>query len=280
MTLHNCVRLSLAAGFLLLCLACAHLKKSDPEALAAQWKEHLDARDYSGALDVYASAVRRIPDDKALQRSYLRAAETLKDLGDREHGRGGFGQAERIYAALLGAYRGLEKLSARPSFTRADLQDKRTLVRIGETEEAVKRHISLGDYRKALDVLRNTSRNLRQEPRFLKVYAGAVEAVKQRADLAYAKEDFIGAGQIYRLLLTDFALFDSFARTLSFPRVSLNSRISECSSALTRRGLELYRQGKISEAIGVWEGIIVFYDNPDTRKMIGTAAEQLNKLQR
>lgn len=282
MSAFNCrsgIAVFLVSVFLLCCLSCAHLLKADKETLAAQWKTHLNARDYAGALEVYASAVSSFPDDRELQQLYLDAAETLKDLGAKEYGRGEFGQAERIYTALLGTYPGLQRLSGGPSFTRSDLRQKRTLARIRGTEAAAKLHFSRGDYRKGLDVYKNAYRNLGREPQFLKAYAGAVEEVKQSADRAFERGDLAASGQICGILLADFSSFTYFSKTLSFPRQSLVTRVKECSSSLTRKGLGLYRLGKISEAIAVWEDILAFDDSPDTRKMIGTASEQLKKLQ-
>lgn len=270
----------LAAGLLCLCFSCAHVVTADPRTLAGQWKTHTDARDYERALDVYASALLRYPDDRELQRHFVRSAEVLNELGDKEYGKEEFGQAERIYGALLASYRSLEGLAIRPSFTRAELQEKRTLAGIRGTEASAKQHFSRGDYRKVLDIYKNALPNFRGETRFLKSYAGAVEEVKQGADRAFALEDFGQTGQICRMLVANFPSFAPFVKTLSFSRQSLLTRISECSSGLTGKGLELYRQGKISEAIAVWEEILVFDDNPTTRKTIGTASEQLKKLRR
>ena len=279
-SLHKCSGFRLAILLLLCCLSCTRVLKADLETIAGQWNTHMDARDYESALDVYASAALRYPDDRELQEQYIRSADVLKDLGDKEYGKGEFGQAERIYRALLDAYRGLERLAVKPSFTRADLQERLTLARIRSAEVAAKEYFSRGDYRKGLDIYKNAYRKFGKTPHFLKTYAVVVEEAKQSADQALAQEDFVRSGRICRALLSNFSSFAPFVKTLSFTRQSLMTHISRCSSSLTGKGLELYRQGRISEAIAVWESILVFDDNPDIRRTIGTASEQLKKLQR
>ena len=57
--------------------------------------------------------------------------------------------------------------------------------------------------------------------------------------------------------------------------------LKKCRVQLTRDGLDLYRQGKLKEAIAIWQGLLEFDpDNIEIRKAVDTATEQLKTIKK
>jgi tetratricopeptide (TPR) repeat protein len=254
--------------------------RSNQDSLSTQWKGHLDAGDYAQALGVYSSAVAAYPNDETMHERYIESIEGLKRQGDSAFEKRDFGHAERIYRALLDGYPGYARFAGRLSFAGDQIRERVSLCEITTIETTARKQISQGDYHKGLDTFRATLPKYRKDLRFLKAYAGAAEEVKQRADSSFEHHDFARAGRICRALSTHIPAFESFSPAPSFTRRSIETCLTESSSSLAKKGFELYRQGKIAEAIPVWKSILVFDNNQDIRKAIATASDQLKRLKK
>jgi tetratricopeptide (TPR) repeat protein len=239
----------------------------------------VDAGDYPQALGVFSSAIAGYPDDEAVRKLYIDSVEGLKRQGDRAFETRDFVRAESIYQALLDGYPGYARLAGRLSFTDEHIRERVTLCEIMTIEAAARKQISQGEFQKGLDTFRAALHKYRKDLRFIKAYVGAAEEVKRRADSLYEHLDFAGAGRVCRVLETHFPAFESISPPPSFTRRTIEACLEGSSSALAKKGFELYRQGKIAEAIPVWKSILVFDNNPDIRKAIGTASDQLRRLQ-
>jgi cytochrome c-type biogenesis protein CcmH/NrfG len=67
---------------------------------------------------------------------------------------------------------------------------------------------------------------------------------------------------------------------LSFDRAKLNAKITDCKTALSKKGFQEYRQGNLSEAIALWQGYLAIDpNNADIKKAVNTAKLQQKNLQ-
>lgn len=140
-------------------------------------------------------------------------------------------------------------------------------------------YMAAGDYQKALELhhaaFLKDQENLTVKEEYLK----ALEDIGSAAAAAYEKGEYAKAGRVYRTLLLSQPGFSAMLKKPNYERKFLQSRISACSSALSKQGLEHYRGGNLKLAIAVWEGVISFDpENAEIRKMIATANTQLKNL--
>ncbi len=149
---------------------------------------------------------------------------------------------------------------------------------IADTFRQAQEQVSLGKYRRALEIYSNAYdrhhlRDLRQG------YARMGEQVVMAADTAYETKDFAEAGSVYRVLFESGITTRDFARSLSFDDDYLSAQIKACSKALMEIGLMKYREEKLDEAIVIWKKILAFdVDNKNVRSAIDTATVQLQQL--
>lgn len=141
-------------------------------------------------------------------------------------------------------------------------------------------YLSAGDYQKAIDTLRKTHAKYPEDKQLLRSYQKAVEEMKDSADRAFDREEFVSAGRSYRLLLRNYRHFRDFAQQLSFDKKYLNARTTYCSEYLFKRGVEEYRHGDIKHAISTWESLLTFDpENAEAGKAYDAATNQLKNLQ-
>jgi tetratricopeptide (TPR) repeat protein len=137
-----------------------------------------------------------------------------------------------------------------------------------------------GDHQKNIDIYKAEYAKHPQDQALLREYMKSLEEMKDAADGAFEKEDYATAGKTYNVLLKNYSAFKSFTHMLSFDRAKLNVKLTECKTALSKKGFQEYRQGNLSEAISLWQNYLAIDpNNADIKKAVNTAKLQQKNLQ-
>ena len=143
-----------------------------------------------------------------------------------------------------------------------------------------KEHMEAGECQKAIDVYNVEYRKHPHDQALVKEYVKSIENITSAADKALDKKDFASAGRNYDVLLKNYAHFKGFEKKLSFNRIDLNEKFSDCKKAIFKQGFQEYRKGNLSEAIALWEDLLVIDpQNTDIKKALRTAKLQKKNLQ-
>lgn len=79
-------------------------------------------------------------------------------------------------------------------------------------------------------------------------------------------------------MIRNYHHFADLSKRLSFNRDYLNTRLTYCKTALSKKGFEEYRKGNIDEAIGYWQDYLsIDPNNADIKKVVQTASAQRTK---
>jgi tetratricopeptide (TPR) repeat protein len=261
------------------CSSCATPGRSAVVKLDAESARYLEAARYQEAIDVYRQARARYPDDKAVAAGFAKTLDGICDAGDKAIKSGDFAAAERIFIVLQNNIPVDEALVPPPSFTRAELEIRIKTSRVSLAVERADRSVRAGEFPKAVEGLRALVKAYPQEPLASAKAVGVLEKILTAAKSAGDKEDFPRAGLAYYSLRKSYPLFPGAGKKLSFNMEGLDSELGKCRTALTRRGLELYRSGELAAAISVWKSLLLFDpDNAQIKKSIESATAQLKRV--
>jgi tetratricopeptide (TPR) repeat protein len=149
---------------------------------------------------------------------------------------------------------------------------------VDETVRQAQTDVAGGEYKKALELYASAYEK-NHGPEMRDNYSAAGEQIRKTADMAYQRNDFAEAGNIYNTLIESGIMTRDFANSLSFNEDYLNGQKKACSKALLEAGLTTYRDGKLDDAISIWKKAQVFdRDNKDIKSAIETATTQLQNL--
>ncbi len=260
---------------------CAVKKAPAFEPSLSVARQFLAAGNFQRAIDSFQSAYLRYPQEAPVRNEYIRALEQMKGDADRAFQGGGFLAAEKTYSILLKNYprfKELEQhLSFRPPFLDRRIQECRTVL----AEKRARQSLQAGDFQKTLEAYKIPGAEGIKDPDLRAGYQHALEEVKRLADAAMAGNDFKTAGKGYAALLKEYAFAQKIGQPPSFSLKSLEEGLANCRTQITRKGLEEYRKGNLSAAIALWQGLLEFDPgNPEIKKAVETAAEQLKKLKK
>ena len=150
----------------------------------------------------------------------------------------------------------------------------------GQSLSQAKQNVTAGKYQKAIDLYKAEYERHPQDRVLVKEYVQSLEEIKTAADRALNREDFESAGDAYNVLVKNYADFKGFTHSLSFDRSQLNSRLTNCTTALSKKGFQEYREGDLSEAISLWQDYLALDPhNTDIKKALNTAKTQQKNLQ-
>ena len=150
------------------------------------------------------------------------------------------------------------------------------------TQEPVqsKRPQMTGDYQKTIDAYKAEKAKHPHDQSLTKDYAKSLNEMKDAADSEYENENYPSACKTYSILMKNYSAFMSFTHTLSFNMQTLNKRLADCKTTLSKKGFQEYREGNLNEAIALWQGYLVIDpNNTDIRKAVNTATLQQKNLQ-
>jgi tetratricopeptide (TPR) repeat protein len=275
-----------ASAFALLALAplawfssCATAGKSARVKLDTQSKRLIEAARYREAIDLYKSARRDYPKDNSIAADYARTLDRIFGVAGAAMARGDFATAEGIYLVLVRGAPDFSGIAPPPSFTRASLDAGLKSSRIAICVQRTRLNIRTGEFRKAIQGLRDLIKAFTRDPEASAKAVGGLENILAAADEATAKADFARGGVAYYSLWKSYPLFPGAEKSVSFNRERLDAGLSECRTAMTRQGLEHYRKGELSAAISVWRSLLLFDpENGQIKKSIESASAQLKKI--
>jgi tetratricopeptide (TPR) repeat protein len=145
---------------------------------------------------------------------------------------------------------------------------------------STKKLMKTGDHQKTIAVYKAEHAKHPQDQMLLREFVKSLDEMKVAADGAFEREDYASAGKTYNVLLKNYPAFKAFAHMLSFDRAKLNAKLTDCKTALSKKGFQEYRQGNLSEAISLWQGYLAIDPkNADIKKALNTATLQQKNLQ-
>lgn len=149
-----------------------------------------------------------------------------------------------------------------------------------QTRSQAQQHVRAGEYQKGIDFYKTEYKKNPQDPALVKEYVKNLEEINTFADMASGREDFASAGKTYSVLLKNYPDFKRFDSMLSFDSAVLNSNLTNCKIALSKKGFQAYREGNLSKAISLWQDYLeIDPNNIDIRKTLNTAKIQQKNLQ-
>jgi tetratricopeptide (TPR) repeat protein len=144
----------------------------------------------------------------------------------------------------------------------------------------VKEHMEAGEYQKAIDIYNVEYQKHPHDLSLAREYVKSIKKIATAASKALDEKDFASAGRNYDVLLKNYAHFKGFDKELSFNSIYLNEKLCYCKKAISKQGFQEYRKGNLSEAIKLWEDLLVIDpQNTDIKKALRTATLQQKNLQ-
>jgi tetratricopeptide (TPR) repeat protein len=143
-----------------------------------------------------------------------------------------------------------------------------------------KERMEAGEYQKAIDIYNVEYQKHPYDLFLVKEYVKSIKNIASAAGKALDEKDFASAGRNYDVLLKNYAYFKGFDKELSFNSIYLNEKLCYCKKAIYKRGFQEYRKGNLSEAIELWQDLLVIDpQNNDIKKALRTATFQQKNLQ-
>jgi tetratricopeptide (TPR) repeat protein len=244
-------------------------------------RQYYQAGEFEKALEACHSLYLQYPEASPVLREYVRTLEGIKRQADAALAARDYAPAEEAYSVLLDHFESYKNLRRSLTFTAADLGRLIRECRAGERELRVGQFLQAGDYENALGMQRSLSPTELRDPGLAAGFAKVMEEIKRQGDAAAARQDTAAAGKAYAALASHYPDASRLGLKLSFSREELAEGLRKCRIELTRRGLEQYRQGNLSEAISIWRSLLQFDPgNPEIRRAVDTAGEQLKELRK
>ena len=142
------------------------------------------------------------------------------------------------------------------------------------------KYMDAGEYQKAIDVYNVEYQKHPHDLSLAREYVKSIKNIASTADKALDEKDFASAGRNYDILLKNYANFKGFDKELSFNSIYLNEKLSYCKKAIFKQGFQEYRKGNLSEAIALWQDLLVIDpQNTDIKKTLRTAKLQKKNLE-
>lgn len=274
-------RLSIFVICSLLLAGCAARKKISPEPDLILPQQHLEAGEYRQAIAAFDSAYRAHPGEKAVREAFIKCLERIRQSADRYFERKNYSSAEKTYSLLFENLHRTRDFQESLTFSEKYLGDRIRDCRIGAAMGKAHQALEAGEYHQALAEMQSLVRIYPGDANVSANLVGLSRDIKRTADLALAREDYVAAGKACYALWKGYPLLERTGAALPFSRVDLDEGIKACRIQLTRKGLEQYRQGNLTEAISLWQGLLAFDpDNVEIKKAVETAAEQLKKIKK
>ncbi|MFO7838717.1 MAG: hypothetical protein R6X08_04370 [Desulfosalsimonadaceae bacterium] len=145
--------------------------------------------------------------------------------------------------------------------------------------QAISTHIEAGEIIAALDILRAKGRPGNFPKELAGLYRRAENGAIKRGQSRLAENKPGRAGLLFRAALNSFPQDTGLAQDIILTRGELESKITVCAEKLMEQGLTVYREGRLHQAIELWEKILAFAPRHQaSRNAIRTAHTQLKTL--
>jgi tetratricopeptide (TPR) repeat protein len=273
--------MGLAALAMAVLASCARSPTPAFESALAQSRRYYQAGEYQKAIDVNATAMSKYPAEKAVREEYVRTLEGIHQKARAAMAAAEYASAERLYSILINNFDSYKGLGKSLGFSASGLSRDIRLCRTALEERRIAKYLEAGKYDEALGTLRALSPAELRDPGRATALAKTMEAIRRRGDRAAAAKDYVNAGKAYAALAGHYADASRLGLKLSFSEAALAAGLESCRAELTRRGLEHYRKGELSQAISAWQDLLQFDPaNAEIRKAVETAREQQKELQK
>lgn len=270
--------------FLLFWWACASRSKAktspDLDQIIAGPRQSLLTGDYQKAITEYDLAFRKYPTVDAVLVAYVEALEGIKGEADRRYAAANYASAETLYGLLLDNFSLFEDFRLSLSFSREKLSESVKSCRLHTARFQADLNLRSRNFGGAMASIRALLEVYPTDPECLAELVRVGLQVRQRASLALTEKDYSSAGQALSSLSRNMDLFEKISPP-PLSRPAIEKEIDTCRMELTRKGLEHYRKGNLTEAIAIWKDLLAFDpDNLEIRKAVETATEQLKKIKK
>lgn len=261
--------------------SCVTNKKNVILQAFTESRQYMGAGDYKEAINSYDAVYTRYPNEAHARENYIRTVEEIKRIADAEYDSKKYDLAEKIYIVLSNSYSKFKTFEKSLSFEKDYLDQRIKNCRIAQIEIQANNALAVGNFSGAIDIFKTSKRSYPDDTLFQKKFLGTVSEIYRVAERAQTEQNYSVAGKQYSLLSKNYQALKSSIPSLPFTKDSLEEKLRMCTSALTGKGLELYRKGKLKEAINVWQGILPFDpNNIEIKKAIENAKAQLKKIKK
>ncbi len=275
------IPLILYFSFFVVFSSCASRKDTVPHPNLEAPRQHYFQGDLQKAIEGYNAALEKYPDEPVVAENYSQVLEEIRQSADEAFQSENFALAGRRYSLLLSNYplfQTLEKmLSFGPQYLGHRIKDCLTARGKTQIQDAFDPH----DYVDAVEAYSLAIQAFPEENSLREDLIESLSDLHRRGEKALEEKGFAQAGKMYSFLLDVNQKLKDPEMSIPFSKESLEEGIKQCRIQLTRKGLKLYREKKLKEAISVWKSILEFDpENPEIEKAIANAEEQLKKIKK
>lgn len=237
--------------------------------------------DLQKAIEGYSAALKNYPDETAVLEDYSKVLEDIRQSADNAFHSEDYTLAEQRYSLLLRNSPRFQTIENNLSFDTEYLGHRIKDCLIAQGRGSVQNTFDADDYVNALEAFRPAIQAFPEDSSLKNNLAEALKDLHRRSEKALEKEEYAVAGKMYALLLNENHQLKDLDMSIPFSSESLEDGIKQCRIQLTRKGLELYREEKLKEAVSVWKSLLEFDPgNTEIIKAVGTAEEQLKKIKK
>jgi tetratricopeptide (TPR) repeat protein len=237
--------------------------------------------DLQKAIEGYSAALKNYPDETAVLEDYSKVLEDIRQSADNAFHSEDYTLAEQRYSLLLRNSPRFQTIENNLSFDTEYVGHRIKDCLIAQGRGSVQNTFDADDYVNALEAFRPAIQAFPEDSSLKNNLAEALKDLHRRSEKALEKEEYAVAGKMYALLLNENHQLKDLDMSIPFSSKSLKDGIKQCRIQLTRKGLELYREEKLKEAVSVWKSLLEFDPgNTEIIKAVGTAEEQLKKIKK
>jgi len=129
--------------------------------------------------------------------------------------------------------------------------------------------LEAGEFQKAIDIYKDIYQKYPQDPMVRSGYIKTLESIKSRGDLAFKRNNFEMAGNIYEILAKNWFHFADFSQFLSFNKNFLEKKIKTSRCLFIAEQVSSYlKAGKFQRAIDICKEIYPKYPQDPTVRSI------------
>lgn len=237
--------------------------------------------DLQKAIEGYSAALKNYPDETIVLEDYSHVLEEIRQSADNAFHSEDFTLAEQRYSLLLRNSPRFQTIENNLSFDTEYLghRIKDCLIALGRG--SLQNTFDADDYVNALEAFRPAIQAFPEDSSLKNNLVLALKDLHRRSEKALEKKEYAVAGKMYALLLNENHQLKDLDMSIPFSSESLEDGIKQCRIQLTRKGLELYREEKLKDAVSVWKSLLEFDpENTEIIKAVGNAEEQLKKIKK
>ncbi len=261
--------------------SCITNKKNAVQRALAESQQHMTAGNYQEAINSYDAAYTRYLNETDARENYIRTVEEMKASADNAYDTKNYDMSAEIYSVLSKNFTKFKTFEKSLSFDQEYLDRKIKDCRIAQIEIQAQNALAAGNFSGAIDMYKTSLESYPDDALLREKFLGTVSEIYQVAENAQADGNHVLAGKAYLALSESSPMLKRSLPSLPFTENPLKEGLRNCRAALTGKGLEQYRKGKLKEAITIWEGILQFDpDNIEIKKAIDNAEAQLKKIKK